>query len=290
MTLVNKFDRWLGDEVGPKRGVIIYAALALYYSILLLPILYFVLSTFKGSEVIRSQQLILIPIESFTLEHWIQVITRGEFRTYFLNSTIVATGTTILSVGAGTFASYSISRMDYPGRRSLILGYLGTEMLPRVLILIPFFVIMYNLDIIDTYVGIIIAHTVIALPFVTWLLKGYFDDIPTALDDAAKMDGCSDIQTLFHIILPLALPGIAVSAFYTFIVSWNDYLFVSIISRSQGTRTLPFALQLFQSQNTVDWGAVLTAATITMLPVVILFAIIQSYLVEGLTSGGMKGY
>ena len=290
MTLVNKFDKWLGDEVGPKRGVIIYAALALYYSILLLPILYFVLSTFKGSEVIRSQQLILIPIESFTLEHWIQVITRGEFQTYFLNSTIVATGTTILSVGAGTFASYSISRMDYPGRRSLILGYLGTEMLPRVLILIPFFVIMYNLDIIDTYVGIIIAHTVIALPFVTWLLKGYFDDIPTALDDAAKMDGCSDIQTLFHIILPLALPGIAVSAFYTFIVSWNDYLFVSIISRSQGTRTLPFALQLFQSQNTVDWGAVLTAATITMLPVVILFAIIQSYLVEGLTSGGMKGY
>jgi multiple sugar transport system permease protein/arabinogalactan oligomer/maltooligosaccharide transport system permease protein len=289
MSLLNRFDQWLGEEVSPRRGIGIYFALLCYYGVLLIPIIYLFLSSFKTSEVIRGTELIIVPIQNFTLDHWIRVLSRSAFQEYFSNSMIIALGTTGLSVLFGTLAGYSISRMEYPGRSSLIVGYLGTTMLPWVLILIPFFLIMYRLDLIDTYVGIIITHTVISLPFVTWLLKGYFDDIPFALDDAAKIDGCSEIQTLHHVIVPLALPGIAVAAFYTFVVSWNDYLFVSILSTSASTRTLPFALQLFQSQHTIDWGAVVTAAAVTMIPVVILFAFVQKYLVDGLSSSGMKG-
>ena len=121
-------------------------------------------------------------------------------------------------------------------------------------------------------------------------MKGYFDSIPRSLDDAAKMDGCSDLQILYRIILPMSIPGLAVGGFFTFTTSWNDYLAVSVLSQTESTRTLPFGLHLFQSANTVDWGAVLTAATFTMIPVVVIFALIQSWLVQGVTgSSGSHG-
>ncbi|MFC6864034.1 carbohydrate ABC transporter permease [Halomicroarcula sp. GCM10025817] len=115
------------------------------------------------------------------------------------------------------------------------------------------------------------------------------DDIPESLDEAAKMDGCSHIDILWRIIVPLSLPGITVAGFYTFILSWNDFLFVSILSQTAATRTLPFGLQLFPSQNTVAWELLLTAATVAMIPVVVFFAIVQRWVVGGLASGGMKG-
>jgi len=287
--IVARFDDWLGEEVGPRRGVVVYVALVVYYGWLLIPIVYLFFSTFKTSQVIRGSKLILVPVQNFTLAHWTDVLTRSEFQQFFWNSVIVSSGTTVLAVVFGTLAAYSVSRMEYPGRGGLIVAFLGTSMFPPVLVLIPFFLIMFQLHIINTYVGLIVAMTVITLPFSTWLLKGYFDDIPRALDDAAKIDGCSEIQTLYRIIVPLALPGIAVAAFYSFVVSWNNYIFVSILSTSANTRTLPFALQLFQSQHTIDWGSIVTAATVTMIPVVVLFAFVQNYLVEGLTSSGMKG-
>jgi len=162
-------------------------------------------------------------------------------------------------------------------------------MLPYVLILIPFFLLMFTMGLINSHLGIIIAHTVIAAPLAIWLLKGYFDDIPESLDEAAKMDGCSQLDILVRVILPLSLPGIAVAGFYTFTISWNDFLLVSVLSQTSATRTLPFGLQLFQSQNQVAWHLVLTAATITMIPVIVLFTAVQQWVVKGLASGGMKG-
>jgi len=134
-----------------------------------------------------------------------------------------------------------------------------------------------------------VNSVVIATPLATWLLKGYFDDIPEALDEAAKMDGCSQLDILVRVILPLSIPGIAVAGFYTFTVSWNDFLLVSVLSQTSATRTLPLGLQLFQSQNQVAWHLVLTAAVVTMAPVILLFALVQKWVVEGLGSGGMKG-
>jgi multiple sugar transport system permease protein/arabinogalactan oligomer/maltooligosaccharide transport system permease protein len=185
--------------------------------------------------------------------------------------------------------AYSISRYDYPGSQHLVIGFVSSQMLPRVLILIPFFTVVLTLGILDTYRGIILAHSVVTIPFTIWLLKGYFDDIPQSLDEAAKLDGCSDLDVLFRVILPLSLPGLSVGFFYTFVLSWNDFLFVSMLSQSQGTRTLPFALFLFQNSNVVDWGATLTAAVITMAPVIVLFALVQRYIIEGLATGGSKG-
>lgn len=286
--LVQRFDRWLGEETTVRRALLTYATLIVYFTFLLGPIAYLLLSTVVTRQALYSPAIIP-PLSEFTIKNYVQVLSYGLFQEYFINSVIAATGTTLISLTLGTLAAYALSRFEFPGRKSLLLGYLSTQMFPYVLILLPLLLVMLALNFVNTMYGIILAHTVLALPFSVWLLKGYFDDIPESLDDAAKMDGCSQIDILWRIVIPLSIPGLAVAGFYSFIISWSDFLFVSIISRTPATRTLPFGLQLFQSANTVNWGLTLTAAVITMIPVVVLFALVQNWLVEGLTSGGMKG-
>lgn len=286
--LVQRFDDWLGSEVSPRRALATYAVLGAYFLVLLGPMVYLVIATLLPEQALYSSELVP-SLGALTLNHYVEVLSTGKFQNYFINSTVIAVSTTVLSLVTGTIAAYSLSRFEYPGRDYFVIGYLSTQMLPRVLILIPFFLLMFNLDMVNTHRGIILAHTVVALPFTVWLLKGYFDDIPTALDEAAKMDGCNQLDVLVRIILPLSAPGIAVAGFYAFIGSWNDFLFVSLLSQTAATRTLPYGLQLFQSSHQVNWTLTLTASVVTMLPVILLFALLQKWVVEGLASGGMKG-
>ncbi|QSG10968.1 ABC-type sugar transport system, permease component [Halapricum desulfuricans] len=274
--------------MSPRRALGVYFVLGLYFAFLLLPVIYMALVSFTSQDFLFSSDLIP-SLGDLTLANYETVLSRGDFRTYFVNSMIVATSTTLLVLTVGILAGYSMSRFDYPGRNGLLYAFLSTQMLPIVLILIPFYILMFSLDLVDSLLGIVIAHSVIGIPLGTWLLKGYIDDIPESLDEAAKMDGCSHLSIIRRIILPLAMPGIAVAGFYTFILSWNDFLLVSILSQTAGTRTLPFGLQLFQAQNTVAWNLLIAAAVITMAPVILLFAVAQKWVVEGLASGGMKG-
>lgn len=286
--LVQRFDAWLDDDMSPRRALISYAVLLLYFTFLLFPVLYIMIVTLTGQSSLYSPRLIP-PLDSFTLNNYITVLSRADFIRYAQNSIIIAVSTTVLTLVTGTVAAYSLSRFEFPGRQQLLLGYLVTQMFPWVLLLIPFFLLMFQLGLIDTYAGIILAHTAFSLPFATWLIKGYFDDIPDSLADAGKMDGCSELEVLRYVMLPLAKPGLTVAGFYTFVISWNDYLAVSVLTQTAAVRTLPFGLQLFQSQNQVNWGLTLAAATLTMLPVIILFALVQEKVIEGLASGGLKG-
>lgn len=286
--LVQRFDGWLDDEMSPRRAAVCYAVLGVYFMFLLFPIIYIMFATFTGRSALYSPEIIP-DLSTFTLNNYITVLTRADFIRYAVNSIIIAVSTTTLTLIMGTMAGYSLSRFEFPGRDPLLLGYLVTQMFPWVLLLIPFFLLMFQFTLIDTYTGIILAHTAFSLPFATWLIKGYFDDLPASLADAGKMDGCSELEVLRHIMLPLVKPGLTVAGFYTFVVSWNDYLAVSVLTQTTAVRTLPFGLQLFQSQNQVNWGLTLTAATLTMLPVIVIFALVQEKVVEGLASGGMKG-
>jgi len=287
-TFVERIDAWLDEDMSIRRALGVYAVLGMYMAFLLLPVAYMVMATFTSPDFLYSTRLIP-SLGDLTIDNYVTTLSRGQFQQYFINSMIIATATTALTLAVGTLAAYSLSRFDYPGKNVFLMTFLGTRMLPLVLILIPFYLLMFTLNLIDSYIGIIIAHSVGGIPLGTWLLKGYFDDIPESLDEAAKMDGCSQLDILVRIIIPMSLPGIAVAGFYTFILSWNDFLLVSILSQTASTRTLPFGLQLFQSQNSVAWELLLTAATVTMAPVVLLFALIQRWIVEGLASGGMKG-
>jgi len=287
-SFVERIDAWLDEDMSIRRALGVYAVLGMYMAFLLLPVAYMVMATFTSPDFLYSTRLIP-SLGDLTIDNYVTTLSRGQFQQYFINSMIIATATTALTLAVGTLAAYSLSRFDYPGKNVFLMTFLGTRMLPLVLILIPFYLLMFTLNLIDSYIGIIIAHSVGGIPLGTWLLKGYFDDIPESLDEAAKMDGCSQLDILVRIIIPMSLPGIAVAGFYTFILSWNDFLLVSILSQTASTRTLPFGLQLFQSQNSVAWELLLTAATVTMAPVVLLFALIQRWIVEGLASGGMKG-
>ncbi len=289
-TLINRFDARLDEEMTVRRATFVYAMLILYYGFLLIPIFWLVRSSIVTDDMLRVRELNLLPLAHLTIDNYATVLSSDTFRLYFLNSTLIAVATTLLTLGVGIPAAYSVSRFEYPGRDYVILGLISSQMLPLVLVLIPFFTVMFRLGLVDTRVGLVFAHAVGVLPFVVWLLKGYFDAIPVALDEAAKMDGCGHLKIMYRIIIPLSLPGIAVAGFYAFVGSWNDYLFVSILSQSTGTRTLPLGLQLFQTAQQVDWGAVTAAAVVTAVPVVLLFAAVQKWLVEGLSNTGGKGF
>lgn len=283
-------DRLLGEDTTPKRALLVYGFLILYFIWFLVPVIWLALSTIKSGAIIQAERLIIIPpAEYFTLGHYEQVLTNPQFIQLFVNSSVIAIATVALTLTLGTLGAYSLSRFDYPGRSTLLVSFLATKMLPPALIIIPFFLMMYSYGLVNTYAGIVLSHCIRALPLAMWLLKGFFDDIPQALDESARIDGCSHLGVLRHVIVPLALPGIAVAGFYTFVTSWNDFLFVSVLSQSGATRTLPYGLYIFQSQTSINWGATLTAAMITMVPSVVLFALVQSEIVEGLASGGMHG-
>ncbi|MFC4439962.1 MULTISPECIES: carbohydrate ABC transporter permease [Natrialbaceae] len=288
-TLVTRFEMRLDDEMTVRRAAFVYAMLLLYYGFLLIPLFWLLRSSIVTDEMLRAREINLLPLAHVTIENYATVLASGTFRMYFVNSMMIAVATTVLTLGVGIPAAYSVSRFDYPGRDYVVLGLISSQMLPLVLVLIPFFTVMFRMGLVDTRVGLVFAHAVGVLPFVVWLLKGYFDAIPEALDEAAKMDGCGHLEIMYRIIVPLSLPGIAVAGFYAFVGSWNDYLFVSILSQSTGTRTLPLGLQLFQTAQQVDWGAVTAAAVVTAVPVVLLFALVRKWLVEGLSNTGGKG-
>lgn len=288
-TLVTRFEMRLDDEMTVQRAAFVYAMLLLYYGFLLIPLFWLLRSSIVTDEMLRAREINLLPLAHVTIENYATVLASGTFRMYFVNSMMIAVATTVLTLSVGIPAAYSVSRFDYPGRDYVVLGLISSQMLPLVLVLIPFFTVMFRMGLVDTRVGLVFAHAVGVLPFVVWLLKGYFDAIPEALDEAAKMDGCGHLEIMYRIIVPLSLPGIAVAGFYAFVGSWNDYLFVSILSQSTGTRTLPLGLQLFQTAQQVDWGAVTAAAVVTAVPVVLLFALVRKWLVEGLSNTGGKG-
>lgn len=274
-------------EPSISRNTIIYLLLFLYFCFLLTPIVWLVVSSFKKPSLVLSSKL--IPgIGDFSLENYVETFQMQRFAQYFLNSLKIALGNTGLTLLVTILAGYALSRFRIRGGRQFLLAVLASWMFPYVLILISFYYIMLALNLTDTILGIVLTHSVLSISFCVWILKAYFDGIPKELDDAALIDGSSRIGTLFKIILPISSPGIAVAAFFAFMVSWGDFLFVSILSRSPATRTLPLILQAFRSTLELRWGVIVTATVICIIPTVALFAFVQRWLVEGLTAGAIK--
>ena len=186
------------------------------------------------------------------------------------------------------FGAYGLSRFKIKGKNIIIMGVFSTQMFPYVLLIIPIYIIIYSIKLLDTVTGVVLSQIILILPFCMWMLKGYFDNISEDIDNASKIDGCNIFQRLFYVIIPIAAPGIMVAAFYSFVVSWGDYLIVSIITQSQRTATLTLVLQRLSASLLVRWGQVAAATTLTIIPTILLFAIVQKGLVEGLTSGATK--
>jgi ABC-type glycerol-3-phosphate transport system permease component len=267
--------------------VITYISLLCYFSFLLLPMIWIIYSSFRTPDAIFSGQ-ILSSFSDFTLDNYRKILAVNDFSVTILNSFKIAIGVTLVTMLLATMGGYGLSRYPVRGRDFFILGIFSTQMFPPVLILLPLYTWLLHLRFIDTYHGVIFGQTILSLPFTVWMLKGYFDGTPRELDEAARIDGCSTLGILFRVIFPIAAPGILVAAFFAFMVSWGDYLIVSVLAQSNATATLPFSLARIASSLHVKWGDVAAAAVITIVPTLILFALVQKWLVEGLTAGAVK--
>lgn len=223
-----------------------------------------------------------------TFKHYLSVWGDGRFLRYGINSLIVALSATFIGISLAVPAAYIFARYKPRGQRFLLFGILSTRMIPQVTFMIPFFIVFSRLRILDTYPAIIIMHLTIILGFVIWLMRSYFLEIPVELEEAAFIDGCSHFQAFYRIILPIAAPGLATSAIFSFIYSWNEFLYAMIITGTK-TKTVPLGVYNWVGWEEVHWGELTSTAVLAMIPVVIFYFFVQKALVRGLTMGAMKG-
>jgi multiple sugar transport system permease protein len=252
----------------------------------LAPYAWMVLTSIKPQAELSLWPVRYLP-ENATLDHYRELISRTTFAGNLLNSFIIAMGAAALGLGVSIPAAYAFSRFRFSGRRVLMTGFLVINMFPVVLLIIPLFILMKNLGLLDTFLGVILGHSTFAIPFAIWMLTSYFNAIPRELDEAAMIDGASRQQAIRLIVLPLVMPGVVTAGIYIFITSWNEYLFAMMLS-GQAVRTVTVALQLFIGEFTIQWGLLTAGGTLIALPVTILFLLVQRRLVSGLTAGAVK--
>jgi multiple sugar transport system permease protein len=221
-----------------------------------------------------------------TTKHYYELFANLGFSTYLFNSLVAAGGSAIVSVVLGSMAAYSLSRIEFRGKKDLFFWIISTRMAPVVAVMVPLYWIFRELGLVGTLPGLILAYTTFNLPFAIWILKGFFDNVPYAIEEAQMVDGATRLQA-FRAILPLVAPGIGAFLVLCILFAWNDYLFAAIIG-SGGAKTLPAATrELVQPQN-IQWGQIMAAGVVTTLPMMFLGLVIRKYLVTGLTMGAVK--
>jgi multiple sugar transport system permease protein len=228
---------------------------------------------------------------TITIENYVnQTQGYADFSLYVRNSLITCVSTAILAMVVASLAGYAISRLRFPGKRPLLLAILATQMFPHVLILISLYVMYRQLGLTNTYGGLIIAFTTFAVPFSVWMMKGFFDSIPSEIEEAALIDGCTRVGALRHVVLPLVSPGLLAVSLFSFLDGWNNLLYPLTLATSTEVRTIPPGLLLsFLGQFKHDWAGMMAASVVVTIPVMFIFIFLQRFLVRGLTAGAVKG-
>lgn len=229
-----------------------------------------------------------ISFSELSLDAYVGVWKDTNFPTLMKNSLIVSTMTVIISLTLGTLAGYALSRSKFRGRQGVLLVYLSIRFVPGVLLLIPMYLFMNSLGLLDSYAGLTLAYTTFTLPATIWLMKGFFDSLPPDLENAARIDGCSRMGAMWRISIPLVLPGLAATGTLTAITAWNDVLFALLLTSSDRTRTWPVGLKEMIGEFQLPWEALTATAMLSLLPVVIGFALVGRKMVAGITAGSLK--
>jgi ABC-type glycerol-3-phosphate transport system permease component len=270
------------------RVILSYAVLVLLVLFTVVPLLWIVSTSLKPSTEVFAIPPHWIP-DSPTLANYAEVLFDSPIPQYFVNSFIVGLFATLFSLILGVLAGYGFARYKFRGNQPLSLFMLFSQMLPLTVLMIPIYFVLQQFNMLDSLLGLAIAHMILTLPLVTWMNRSYFLSIPKDLEEAAQIDGCSHLQALWKVILPLAAPGIAATGIYAFIGSWNEFVLASILTSSDAARTLPIGLTEFSTQFEVNWGSTMAASTLISLPAILLFLWLQKYFVQGLSQGGVKG-
>jgi len=277
----------------PVRSVLIHAVLITVTVVTLFPVALVVRKSLSpGNEFTLS--LNPIPAKA-TTGHYQRVLSAKDFSGRWLfgrqlwNSFFVALLTTIVGVFLASTAAYAFSRFRFPGRRFGMMIFLVVQMFPATLIMIPLYVILDKLGMLDSVLGLVLVYSTTAIPFCVFMLKGYFDTIPRELEEAAWLDGASRFGMFWRVVLPLSKPALAVTALFSFMTAWNEYILAETFLNNEASYTLPVMLKHYVGDKSADWGAFAAGAILVSIPVMALFYMLQKALVSGLTAGGVKG-
>jgi multiple sugar transport system permease protein len=271
----------------PWRWVALAAAIACA-SVALFPLYWIAMTSLLPTSAILSRDPPLLPPPGLLDASAYQgVLLRKPLLRWIGNSMAVTLGTLVLTMTAAALAGYSLSRFRTAAQRAMGFALLASKMMPAALVAIPFFVMFTRAGLFGTKLGLVLANSAAAVPFATWLLKGFFDAIPRELDEAARIDGCTEIGAFLRVVLPLAAPGLSAGAAYVAIVTWSDLVFARTLTSKPEDWLVTVGLQSFTGEYLVDWASLMAAATISVVPMLLLFVLVQPFLMRGMTQGSM---
>ncbi len=261
--------------------------LGVYLFVALFPIYWIIVGSFKTPL----DTLAIPPVWLFhpTLRAYQNIFVRENYGLYFLNTLVIAFGTTGIALSLGSLAAYALDRYPFRFRNVIAYALLGTRFLFPIIYAIPLFQLFNRVGLLDTRTGLIIAYTTFSLPYAVWIMQGFFAGIPTDLDDAARIDGCSRFSAFWRVILPISAPGLGAAAIFIILLAWNEFLFALILAGGGMARTLPVAASLLVGQRQIEWNELCAVATATIVPLLVFFGLLQRHLIRGMVAGAVKG-
>lgn len=267
--------------------VLRFVLLGLFLLFTLFPIYWMFLTSIKPPG-----EAVKLPLEYWTnhptFENYAAIFSDSAFITFFKNSFVVAVFSAVITLLLSLLAGYSLSRFRFRGKQMTLMLFLITQMFPVVVMIIPLFVLFSKLNLLNTLIALVITYSIINIPFCTIMIKGFFDRTPEALEEAALIDGCSRFAALFRIVVPVMLPGVVATFAFAFISSWNEFFLSVMFINSEATKTLPVGMSVFVSQFEVNWSLLSAGTIVAVLPSILLFVLIQKYLISGMTAGAVK--
>jgi multiple sugar transport system permease protein len=268
--------------------LLVYVLVILTLIVLLFPLYWMLVTALRPGNQLLSYPPHFFPTD-LTLEAFRRVLGETLIFRWFLNSTIITTATMVIAVPISALAGYAMSRFRYAGVRETGYFLLVARMLPASLLIIPLYFIFVRLGLNDSYLAVIIANTTFVVPFGAWMLKGFFDSIPRELEDAAMIDGTTALGALARVVLPLSLPGLAATTVYCAIITWGEFVFASTLISGADRWTGPIGIASFNQQYLIQWSDIMAASLVFIVPVILFFAFLERYLVQGIAAGGVKG-
>jgi len=270
------------------EGILKYVFLLFACAFVLVPIIWFLITSLKTYSDVTSYPPKWIP-QPIVFYNYIKVALTPYVSRYFYNSIIVSFSTILVTIILASHIAYATSRIKFKYSNIILFGILATSMIPGICILPALYVMSIQLDLYDTYLILVLVLAAWQIPIITWVMKGFFDSLPKEIEEAAMIDGCSRLQTFYRIVLPLCQPGLAASAILVFIFVWNDWLIASSLTISIGMRTVNVGLYNYVTDLGIQWGRFSAYTIFSIVPVIVLFLLLQSRFIEGLTAGAQKG-
>ncbi|MDP2362065.1 MAG: sugar ABC transporter permease [bacterium] len=261
--------------------LVVFSLIAVY------PLLNVITISLRPGDKLRSTSLALIP-EGASLRSYAALFTEHEFLTWLWNSLLVSAVVTATGVALAAIGGYAFSRFKFVGRDAGMLALMTTQMFPATMLLLPLYIMIAKLHLVNTFLGLMVLYTATALPFCLWQMKGFYDTIPVSLEEAARIDGCTPFQAFRKVVLPLASPALVITALFSFMASWSEYIVAAQVLQESDLFTLPLGLKSFQASMSTQWGYYAAASVLVSVPVMVIFIALSRYLVSGLTLGAVK--